>query len=392
MGTIIFVHGTGVRQPAYENAYKVIRNRIELDLPNYDIAPCYWGDQEGSRLRSNGVSIPDYDTARAVNVVEAEDVEIARWRILYEDPDYELRSLTRQGVEPAVFAPGSPISLEIFLDLLPSETHTVRDRVSAAGLQDVWNSAKISLSNSTVLQTALTNQPDLTADIRGTIARALVARAVTTAFAAQGESADLPTGKQRDAVVEALCEAWGGDERSITGWVGDHLKHVALKFATSKVARKRGAISDFAYPAAGDVLLYQARGDGIRGFIENTIAHAAKPIVLLTHSLGSIACFDLLASKKVDDVEMLITVGSQVPLLYELDALHRLRHGSEVPDWFPEWVNIYDRRDFLSYIGELVFKGRVTDVEVNNGQPFPESHGAYWRNPTVWDAIADRIK
>jgi hypothetical protein len=392
MGSIVFVHGTGVRQPAYENAYKVIKNRVELDLPNYDIVPCYWGDQEGSRLRSNGASIPSYDTARAANEVEAEDVEIARWRILYEDPDYELRSLTRQGAGPAVFAPGGPTSLEIFLDLLPSETRTVRDRVSAAGLQDVWNSANINLSNSTVLQTALTNQPDLTAEILGTIARALVARAVTTAFAGQGERADLPTGKQRDAVVEALCEAWGGDERSITGWVGDHLKHVALKFATSKVARKRGSISDFAYPAPGDVLLYQARGDGIRSFIENTIAHAAKPVVLLTHSLGSIASFDLLASKKAGNVELLITVGSQVPLLYELDALHHLRHGSEVPDWFPDWVNIYDRRDFLSYIGELVFKGCVTDVEVNNGQPFPESHGAYWRNPMVWDAIADRIK
>jgi hypothetical protein len=392
MGTIVFVHGTGVRRLAYDNAYKIVKSRVKLGLPNYDVVPCYWGDKEGSKLRSKGASIPDYDTARSPNEVEAEDVEIARWRVLYDDPDYELRSLPRRSAEPAIFTPGRTTSLEMFLDLLQSESDTVHDCVSAAGLQDVWNSAKTSFSSSTVLQIALTDQPDLTAEIRGTIARALVAHAVTTAFAPQGERVDLPTGEHRDALVSALCEAWGGDERGITGWAKEHLKHVALNLLTGKIARKRGLISDFASPAAGDVLLYQARGGGIRSFIENTIAECAKPVALLTHSLGGIASFDLLASKHIRDVEMLITVGSQVPLLYELDALRHLRHGSEVPDRFPPWVNIYDRHDFLSYIGGVVFKGRVTDVEVNNGQPFPESHGAYWRNPKVWEAISERMK
>jgi hypothetical protein len=28
---------------------------------------------------------------------------------------------------------------------------------------------------------------------------------------------------------------------------------------------------------------------------------------------------------------------------------------------------------------------------VNGGQPFPESHSAYWSNPQVWDAVLERI-
>ena len=34
---------------------------------------------------------------------------------------------------------------------------------------------------------------------------------------------------------------------------------------------------------------------------------------------------------------------------------------------------------------------RVEDVEVNNKQPFPQSHSAYWANPEVWEAIVPRL-
>ena len=55
---------------------------------------------------------------------------------------------------------------------------------------------------------------------------------------------------------------------------------------------------------------------------------------------------------------------------------------------FPEtWLNIYDLRDLLSYVGEGIFPGRVKDVPVNNGVSFPAAHSAYWRNPETWDAI-----
>jgi pimeloyl-ACP methyl ester carboxylesterase len=173
--------------------------------------------------------------------------------------------------------------------------------------------------------------------------------------------------------------------------LGGRLTRLALKIGTNKVARKRGVISDSAYPAAGDILLYEARGSGIRNFIENTIQKTPKPCILIAHSLGGIACVDLLAQKKIDGVSLLITAGSQAPLLYELNALVSLPHGTSLPEGFPPWLNLYDKHDFLSYIGAGVFPKRVTDVLVNNGQPFPQAHSAYWKNPEVWNAIVERL-
>ena len=52
----------------------------------------------------------------------------------------------------------------------------------------------------------------------------------------------------------------------------------------------------FSYPVlmAGDILLYQSRGHDIRAFIEEKLQHAEPPVTIVAHSLGGIACVDLL--------------------------------------------------------------------------------------------------
>ena len=79
-------------------------------------------------------------------------------------------------------------------------------------------------------------------------------------------------------------------------------------------------------------------------------------------------------------MKSLITVGSQVPYFYEIDALQSLRYDVPLPRHVPPWLNIYDLRDFLSYICAGVFKEGVQDLPVDSKQPFPHSHGAYWSN------------
>jgi hypothetical protein len=228
----------------------------------------------------------------------------------------------------------------------------------------------------------------MTSEVRTALARALVASAI-----ALGPRERVPAGRARDRLVAALTQAWGGDERAL-GWLTSRVKRAALHVATNTTKRKRGAISDASYPAAGDILLYQRRGGGIRTFIRDVIAGAASPVVLLAHSLGGIACFDLLCEPGAPAVEWLITVGSQAPLLYEIDALAGIRHRDSLPAGFPKkWPNIYDLRDFLSYTGEGLFgKDRVTDIKVDNGNPFPESHSSYFTNPQMWDAIIPRLR
>jgi hypothetical protein len=397
MPNILFVHGTGVRQPSYDETYAVIAARLAKNLPNCDLHRCYWGGTEGSRLCSDGASIPDYDTARAVGEVDPEDVAVAQWRLLYEDPDSELDAFLGQPGVAKPFNPAAEEPLEALTALLETETSETRALEEGIGLQNVWGKAKSELLRSLAAGvTANRTIPELNGEFRAALARALVAHAITISFAASDSGRDWPTGSERDALVNALSNAWGGEDRSVVGgiasWIGGRFERVALKIGTNKIARKRGAISDATYPATGDILLYQVRGGGIRKFIEMAIHKTAKPLVLLTHSLGGIACVDLLAQKKLDGVVNLITVGSQAPLLYELNALWSLPYGDPLPASFPDWLNIYDKHDFLSYIGADLFPNRVTDVLVNNGQPFPQSHSAYWNNTEVWKAIARSFK
>ena len=91
------------------------------------------------------------------------------------------------------------------------------------------------------------------------------------------------------------------------------------------------------------------------------------------------------------EVALLVTVGSQAPFLYEINALHSLRYGQPLPPHFPPWLNIYDLRDLLSYIGAGVFPNRTQDVLVDNRQPFPHSHSAYWTNDATWNALVPRL-
>jgi hypothetical protein len=90
-------------------------------------------------------------------------------------------------------------------------------------------------------------------------------------------------------------------------------------------------------------------------------------------------------------VALLVTVGSQAPFFYEVDALSSLQFGEPLPPHFPRWLNIYDLSDILSYEGKRIFPGRVDDVVVSSGQPFPRSHLAYWDNAATWDAVAPRL-
>jgi hypothetical protein len=104
--------------------------------------------------------------------------------------------------------------------------------------------------------------------------------------------------------------------------------------------------------------------------------------------LGGIACVDLLVTEYLPCVKGLITVGSQAPLLYEIGALSSLERSEALPEHFPEWLNVWDRCDFLSYLASPVFHSpKVRDHQVDSGQPFPHPHSAYWGNPDTWQAI-----
>jgi hypothetical protein len=393
---ILFVHGTGVREPAYDRSLEIIAAAGARAIPGLSVLPCYWGGPEGCRLRADGKSIPEYDTARAIAELEEPELAIARWRLLYEYPESELDAVLGSPGQGVGFVAGREFALDPIAQMLATASQESRRRIAALELDQVWETARGELDAWLATASEQGREiPPVDTELRAVLARALVAHALVLRHAGD-ESLAWPTGEERDALVESLFNDWGGTDRGLlreaASWIKDRLKQAAFNLGTSKIARKRGVLSDAAYPGAGDILLYQARGEGIRGFIEAKIAVAPKPLVVLAHSLGGIACVDLLASQQQPGVDLLVTVGSQAPLLYELNALCSLPFDQPLPKHFPRWLNIYDKRDFLSYLGAGVFPDRVRDVQVDNGQPFPQSHSAYWSNAEVWKAVAGSIQ
>jgi hypothetical protein len=393
MGTVIFVHGTGVREQAFSELFERVQSELHERRPEVSVQPCYWGGTEGARLWHDGGSIPAYDATRGIDL-GPEDEELAAWGLLFQDPLWELRMLAMSGPAggerpPWQVPPGDALDASVQA-LVPSAE--LAAAVATAGLTTTFHPARVAVATSLPYRRAVAAASDGLGDLRLAVARAIVAEAL----AEQAEQDDVdfpvvPDAEACDRVVLLLVDDLGGRERGLPGMIVAPVRGLALRAATTQARRRRGALTDATYPGAGDILLYQARGNGIRALIAKQAVAAAGPVVLIAHSLGGIAAVDLLASQPLPSVRLLVTVGSQAPFLYEIGALWSLPHGDPLPAHFPPWLNVYDPRDLLSYIGAPLFPGRVEDVEVNNKRPFPQSHSAYWANPKVWDAIVSRL-
>jgi hypothetical protein len=91
-----------------------------------------------------------------------------------------------------------------------------------------------------------------------------------------------------------------------------------------------------------------------------------------------------------------VTIGSQSPLFFVIDALETLRPGEQRRPFAP-WINIYDRNDLLSYLAGRVFAGiketgikEICDIEICAGVPFPEAHSAYFYQDETYSLLRDR--
>jgi len=367
---ILFIHGTGVRTSAFERSMALITSKVQTHLPRYEVVGCNWGDAFGARLNAHGLSIPGYVNGSAAPAA-IESAVMARWTLLADDPLIELRvtelPLPLGGSQgPALWAMLVTVgAAEAPLGLLKSW-----------GLDELWPTFVASLTAnaawSQTFQTLCGTKPQLSV---------MVARAVVSAFIAWLRVSGQPgvTGQQRDQLVAVLQPEFGGPGLGVKDWF--------LGRVTSFMAPRRDAFSNWSGAPLGDILRYQARGETLRNFIGERVRQTGASVIL-AHSLGGVAAVDWLASGN-RNLAALVTVGSQAPFFYEIDALASCPFGTNLPESFPRrWLNFYDPRDFLSYAGQELFKGFAHDVKVDNGQPFPDAHSAYWHNDAeVWPEI-----
>jgi hypothetical protein len=405
MATVVFVHGTGVRQPGFNETFEVITDRVAALSPSTTVVPCYWAEQYGARLQCDGRSVPAYDQTKAVGGLVVEN-DVALWATLYEDPLAEMSALAAGDHPPERTAPGRVSASSAIVSALPAlasspaVTNAVescapirffQDAVGAFALQA--NLLKSAIQGARAMAKLGADGSDLG---RIVVARAIVASTLSRAMAAGWPPCDAVA---RDWLVREIFVVLGGSEGEAKGMWGDLFRKATApvvsagaRMVTWRMRSRRGAITDAVSPVSGDILVYLANGGPIRAFIRKTIEDATPPVHLLAHSLGGIACVDLCVLDRPPQVETLITVGSQSPYLYEIGALPSLKPMACLPDTFPRWINLHDPNDMLSYVGNGVFGGRVTDVEVRSGLPFPYSHSAYWSSDTLWNCMAERLR
>jgi hypothetical protein len=355
---------------------------------------CFWGGDHGVRLPDFPKSIPSYDQTKAAGGVLPEDQTLVLWEMLYQDSLFELRLLAQTPEQLKPLAPNQASPAQILatkVDVLRTST-PVLEATKPLGLERFWNEAWTAVCKGTVFGDAMSSPLAGTGVHRLAIARALVAAMTATAI---DERLPVPGATERDGLVEAVLEQLGGRDKAVVDIITKPLLGFASRLATRKIRRNRGKYTDDSFEAIGDILLYQVHGDDIRACIRTRVEEVSKevgaPLVVIAHSLGGIACVDLFAGPTPPKIRALITAGSQAPFFYEINALSARSFGKPLPDAFPQWLNFYDLNDPLSYVGAGVFPGKVQDKRIASGQPFPASHGSYWRNREMWDHLLDFV-
>jgi len=177
-------------------------------------------------------------------------------------------------------------------------------------------------------------------------------------------------------------------------------REAVLKIVTNYFQDRRESLMDaIGAQMLADVIGYQLHRESIQAVLKTELTRAAnaaggRPVLPVALSLGGIALVDLLSSWPHAPVEACVTVGSQAPLLYTFNAIPSMPYDEASPPLLPvPWLNIYDSRDFLSFVAEPLFRRRdglasVVDLRVHSGKDFPRSHSAYWELGPVWEAIA----
>jgi hypothetical protein len=390
MTEVLFVHGTGVREPRFTELFSRFTDALREHAPSVRTTPYCWGTDLGSRLAAGGLSLPpDGGDSRSGPAAPADDDGTAAWSLLYDDPHAELALAAAAGGGGGEIPLGGQLPSERPRRLLAAaearlESAAEELSVPAGRLRG----ALAGLTRSRLPARAAASVPD-DAELALLLSRSLVASALATALA--DDSPVLPDGAARDAAVAALVTAMGAEPPGSGRGPLALLARPALRLASWQAVRRRRALTEAAHPAAADVMLFLARGEPLRQRLRDLVAGLEPPVVVVGHSLGGVIALDTLVRTPLPQVELLVTVGSQGPLLYESGALPALAHPDPLPPHVPRWLNVYDRRDLLSYLAAPLFPGRATDVEVDNRQPFPASHSAYWTNPAVYRALARRL-
>jgi len=160
----------------------------------------------------------------------------------------------------------------------------------------------------------------------------------------------------------------------------------------------------------GDVFIYfNTRGDKtspgpIPALVLKALDDAAQagpagePFVIIGHSLGGVITFDLLSHYTGREVDLFVTVSSQVSHFEEFKLFHSSDKSipsatqklARTPANIKRWINIFDVVDIFSYSAKRIFD-RVDDFGYDTKTYVIKAHGAYFEQDRFYERLRYRI-
>lgn len=398
-GSLLFVRGTGVRDIA--GTLDRLRDGLARvpALHDVQVHGSTWGTAVGPKDLDITDVLPLDVGARGIGDQPSEtEVTIAEWDLLTVDPTLELRMLAAL-LAAGVGSPGRVAVAAETPDVVLYDRLTGLS-VPAGSLTEVGVTAAelaeaarrvASAPELTEAATAV-GDPDVDELLTAT-ARSVVATLLQSC--AEHAGGDEPllcrSGQARDTLCAAVLAVITPVASRAFGakLVAKVFVPLAERLATRVAVSRRSQLTNPTTDFVRDIAFYLRRGEDVRRHIAGETAGLAEPVVLLGHSLGGIAVVDLMAaSGRPEQVKLVVTVGSQAPYLYLMDALDVLRPGNGAAPATP-WLNVYDRVDVLAFCASRVFAAdRIVDEAVDNGVPFPPAHSAYFDNPDLYQLLA----
>jgi len=192
---IVFIHGTGVREPACSKTFNKIVNHLKERDKNLNFHKCYWGGSLGTTLNAAGQSIPVENQNRALNEdLSDEDYFLGLWELLYQDPLIELQILAiREGKNETVFGTQPDNELDRMVRALTPSSE-LQEMLDCADIGEFFTQAQTLIVNEDDFQNAVESAEESLGEYRTAIARALVA-----------QSYILAEEKQKCRTMESCC-------------------------------------------------------------------------------------------------------------------------------------------------------------------------------------------